>query len=751
MQNDPFLSFLSDLSKKIAIEKDHKKIMEKVDSNESAPQELTPLEGFISTLKEKITNVKKEEPIKVESIEDIINRDLESVVIETNVEEEQPFTSFVNKLKDIFESPVSTKTQAVSTTNVKSEDNNTVEAKKENLEEIESKSYVDELEKIKNSIAIEKEDTKVTEIKKLIEEYAEKYIKKAVGMIGESGGGTNAVQYANGGTMNGDLNVNGNYLSGGVNLLDIFASSPDKDNQTLAYNDNNYNLSISNGNVVNLSSINTTFYDNSGKYESTFLTVSALSAKWNSGLQTLSFNENDYNLSISNGNTVSLSALNNSLAEIITLSGNWNSNYTTVSQNSAYWADTRNNITFEKDVTINGNLTALGTSTFKNTLFTTTTALSVYNTGPGPALYIFQAAGPYDVASFYDGDGVEVLHIGNAQGGGNPKGKVGINESFPNVELTVNGQISANNVIYASGGNSDQWNSNYTTTSTNSASWTQSFTNLTANSALYILPPLPVPKIWLDNYLPSNVPYLSGSNNTSSLNNTLGLAGTFRVTKPVCIVNDIAQELLDNFNIFIEMVIFKCKKKYNPIHGMGYSIPIGTASKIWGNFWSRSGKNQNYRTPLVGPHIGGPFTPPNPLRYNHLPVYNNGDKINLSLCLYGRFKEYETFYQLNNSYSIYDNSIITIAPFGGKAAAGKNGSYTRNYKPMYVAFRYIVWMPNHNYGKGQIISGPLSPTIRISNTHWPFLKDHFASNLYNKPCVTINPQFNKLSFKCEFV
>ncbi len=37
-----------------------------------------------------------------------------------------------------------------------------------------------------------------------------------------SGGGTTAVQFADGGTMKGDLNVAANILSGGVNLLDIF-------------------------------------------------------------------------------------------------------------------------------------------------------------------------------------------------------------------------------------------------------------------------------------------------------------------------------------------------------------------------------------------------------------------------------------------------------------------------------------------------------------------------------------------------
>jgi len=279
------------------------------------------------------------------------------------------------------------------------------------------------LREAKENILLDSKKYTDTKVSQAAEE-ARNYARRILDLGG--GGGSVASQFTDGGTMNGDLNVNGNYLSGGVNLLDIFALQSDLDNQTLSYNDSNYNLSISNGNTVNLSAINSTFNANSGKYESV---------------------------------------------------------YTVASSNSAYWADIRNNVTFEKNVTIQGNLTALGISTFQNTVFTTTSALSVVNLGSGPALYVFQASGPYDVASFYDGDGIEVLHVGNAQGGGNPLGQVGINTSDPSAELTVNGAISSNGVITVLGGNSNQWNSNYTTTRTNSANWS----NWSTVSASYAL------------------------------------------------------------------------------------------------------------------------------------------------------------------------------------------------------------------------------------------------------------------------
>jgi hypothetical protein len=104
---------------------------------------------------------------------------------------------------------------------------------------------------------------------------------------------------------------------------------------------------------------------------------------------------------------------------------------------------------FTGDVIVVGGLSALSASYFANTVSTTTSALSVISQGYGPALYVSQRSGDYDIATFYDRDGVEVLHIGNAFNG--VSGRVGINMSDPNVELTVNGSISANGNLYGDG------------------------------------------------------------------------------------------------------------------------------------------------------------------------------------------------------------------------------------------------------------------------------------------------------------
>lgn len=121
---------------------------------------------------------------------------------------------------------------------------------------------------------------------------------------------------------------------------------------------------------------------------------------------------------------------------------------------------------FNSDVTIFGNLSCSGTQTFNNTVFSTTSAVSVVHVGSGPALWVGNN-GTGDIASFYDIDqNVEVLHVGGNNG---TFPNVGVKTSTPNVDFTVNGAISASSIIYSASGNSGQWNSAYSTVQTYSA------------------------------------------------------------------------------------------------------------------------------------------------------------------------------------------------------------------------------------------------------------------------------------------
>ena len=149
-------------------------------------------------------------------------------------------------------------------------------------------------------------------------------------------------------------------------------------------------------------------------------------------------------------------------------SNQWNSVYSSVASNSASYATINfaNNKFFaltggriDGNVTIFGDLTSTGTQTFANTIFSTTSSLSVVHIGTGPAVWVGNN-GSGDIASFNDIDqGIEMLHVGGVNST-NPN--VGVKTSTPNKTFTVNGEISASETIYDNQGNSSQWNSAFT-------------------------------------------------------------------------------------------------------------------------------------------------------------------------------------------------------------------------------------------------------------------------------------------------
>ena len=156
-------------------------------------------------------------------------------------------------------------------------------------------------------------DKKITAATQDAREYARRILELG------GGGGSVAVQYANGGTMNGTLNItNGQILSGGIDIATYFGGGGGG-NQTLSFNSNTAALSISNGNTVSLSAlsatggsgdpaVNSLVHSNSGLWNSSYTTLTANSASWSSVYTNVNSN-----------------------------SANWSSTYTTVSSNSGYW------------------------------------------------------------------------------------------------------------------------------------------------------------------------------------------------------------------------------------------------------------------------------------------------------------------------------------------------------------------------------------------------------------------------------
>lgn len=103
-------------------------------------------------------------------------------------------------------------------------------------------------------------------------------------------------------------------------------------------------------------------------------------------------------------------------------------------------------VTIKDSLTVYGSFSATGYSYFANTIYSTTSSLSVVNIGnTGPALYVGNN-GTGDLASFYDIDSnKEIFHIGGANG---DYPNVGVKTSTPNADLTVYGDISASGTIY---------------------------------------------------------------------------------------------------------------------------------------------------------------------------------------------------------------------------------------------------------------------------------------------------------------
>jgi hypothetical protein len=261
--------------------------------------------------------------------------------------------------------------------------------------------------------------------------------------------------------------------------------------------------------IYNNLSVSDVIYDkagNSNNWNSVYNSVLATSANWDNVYTSVSQTSANWDNVYT---SVSQTSANwdNVYTSVATTSGDWNSVYSTVCALSVAWEESAeiiptvtnylstNNIlissitvTDSADITgnvvVHGNLSATGTSYFANTIFSTTTSISVVHIGDvEPAMWVGNS-GTGDIASFYDIDaGIEILHVGGVN---STLPNVGIRVSNPNKTLTVNGEISANNVIYDRDGNSVNWNSVYTTTNANSANWGlgyDGYTILNSNSA----------------------------------------------------------------------------------------------------------------------------------------------------------------------------------------------------------------------------------------------------------------------------
>jgi methyl-accepting chemotaxis protein len=193
---------------------------------------------------------------------------------------------------------------------------------------------------------------------------------------------------------------------------------------------------------------------NSGYWTDVSTLVSNNSSLWffNTDVKSLSSNwQTNYTISQNFSG-----AWNSVYSSVGNLSANWDSVYTSVKDTSANWDSVYTSV---KDTsanwdsvytTYNENSATYASIEFANNKFLPLSGGTI--TGDLSVLSSLQV-----------GFGDTVLFVS-----GN---KVGIKTETPNVELTVNGSISSNDLIYDSAGNSSEWNSAYTTYNENSATY----------------------------------------------------------------------------------------------------------------------------------------------------------------------------------------------------------------------------------------------------------------------------------------
>jgi hypothetical protein len=218
-----------------------------------------------------------------------------------------------------------------------------------------------------------------------------------------------------------------------------------------------------------------------------------------------------------------------------------------------------------------------------------------------------------------------------------------------------------------------------------------------------------------------------------------------------------------NNRIFIEMAIVKRKSntkkalQNNRQIGSKWVVPskhiagVGQDTSLpWltsGGHWSRGGSHSvlisNDPLPGYTHQILGIDRP------NHYEVYGYTiSSYPIWQYFTGRFQYYQVGYRDSATFNPGSpalESIETLIPISGKRRGGKFSeissnrfAYSSMYTPLYCAFRYIQWLPLANGGKGQIVSGPFSKTLKVVGYFHPFQVDYLASAQLGYPVASIS-------------
>ena len=245
---------------------------------------------------------------------------------------------------------------------------------------------------------------------------------------------------------------------------------------------------------------------------------------------------------------------------------------------------------------------------------------------------------------------------------------------------------------------------------------------------------LPVPLVKLQSF------FLGGGSDVVTLNldNTVG-NDVKLINTPSITTQDLSQEQIDH-GVFVEMVQYKMKGgTLNNPKGGGYIVQPRMEDDGFGNITNELqnrimtyyGKTINNRggiqTYYDTPGLTIPLITP---RMNHYQVQDINESVDLTDYFKGRYTYTRIKYWNGTDVALSDVPV----PFTNKSKnvntkikSGNSGTpyrlcYTGNLTSLYVAFRYLMFDPYSNNGKGKFIEGPLSKTIKVTNKFFPFLK-----------------------------
>jgi hypothetical protein len=180
----------------------------------------------ISKLYAKILEEQNEKDSKTPIVENHLIEENESQ-ISYSFPKEEPFDNFLLKLSEKLAEHLDIPEDVEDNQNEEVDDSENNYAGIPLEKQTTKSSYIEELQKIDKgdkSKLISKNDNISATISEQVKEEIGKVKTQISRMAIEGGGGSVAVQYANGGIMRGDLNVTGKYLSGGIDLSTLIGS-----------------------------------------------------------------------------------------------------------------------------------------------------------------------------------------------------------------------------------------------------------------------------------------------------------------------------------------------------------------------------------------------------------------------------------------------------------------------------------------------------------------------------------------------